>query len=91
MASMTLRCCQAKCDPGRFQKLLPDARKMSATSRLAGSSLDAPSGMLDCVSPRYIDGIQRTGNRLQMASRQMQTDRRISELGMSEQLRESVE
>jgi hypothetical protein len=41
--------------------------------------------MLDFVGPRYIDGLKRAGNRLQMASRQMQVHRRINQLGMSEQ------
>src|ERR1039458_5628232 len=34
MASSTLRCCHAKCDPWCFQNLLPDVRTMSATSRV---------------------------------------------------------
>jgi hypothetical protein len=41
--------------------------------------------MLDFVGTRYIDGLKRAGNRLQMASRQVQVHGRISELGMSKQ------
>jgi hypothetical protein len=51
----------------------------------AGSSLRAPPGMLDHICRRYSDGFQRAGNCLQMASREMEVHRRISELGMSEQ------
>jgi hypothetical protein len=41
--------------------------------------------MLDRTCRRYSDGLQRAGNCLQMASREMEVHRRISELGMSEQ------
>src|ERR1035437_5597064 len=50
----------------------------------AESSLHAPPGMLHLVGTRYIDSFRRTGNRLQIASRQVQIDRRIGQLGMSE-------
>jgi len=58
----------ARCDCCRSQKLLPAERTMSATSRVAGSSLHQPPGALYFVGPGYLNGFQRTGNSLQVSA-----------------------
>src|SRR5208337_2224951 len=50
----------------------------------AGSSSDLPPGTLHLVRTGYLDGFERTGNRLQMAPGQVQIDGGMSELGVSE-------
>src|ERR1035437_2881962 len=50
----------------------------------AGSSLHQPTGAFYFVKSGYLDRFQRAGNRLQMAARQVQADRRVFELGASE-------
>src|SRR5271169_138316 len=50
----------------------------------AGSSSDLPPGTLHLVRAGYLDGFERTGNRLQMAPGQVQIDGGMSELGVSE-------
>src|ERR1035437_825843 len=51
----------------------------------AGSSPTLPPGALHIVRAGHLDGFQRTGHCLQMASGQVQVDSGVSELGMAEQ------
>src|ERR1700756_18825 len=50
----------------------------------AGSSPDLPPGALHLLGAGHLDGFQRTGNRLQVAPRQMQVNSGVSELGVAE-------
>ena len=50
----------------------------------AGSSLHQPPGPLHLVRARHLDRFQRAGNRLQVASGQVQVNGGVSELGMTE-------
>jgi len=80
-----LRCWEARCDPCRSRKLLPQARRMSATSRVGRV---IPSHASLNASPRLTSRQQRlqgAGDSLQVPARQMQIDRRISQLGVTEQ------
>src|SRR5271170_8483638 len=51
----------------------------------ADSSLDQPPRTLHLVGTRHLDGFQRTGNCLQMTPGQVQVDRGVGELGMTQQ------
>ena len=85
MASSTLRCCQAKCDLCRSKKLLPDARMMSATSRVGRFIASCASLLCERFQgSRYGECVEWVGHRFQMTPGEMQIDGCVIERGMAE-------
>ena len=86
MASSTLRCCHARCDPLCSQNLLPDCA--DDVGHLKGGPAHRFFSLLERFTrfrAGHLDSFQRTGNCLQMAPGQMEIDGCVVQLGVSEQ------
>lgn len=80
IASIIVRCCGARCNPCRARKLLPVARRMSATSRVG--QLIASRAFSNASPPSLWKSkrLQRVWDGLQVTAQQMQIDCHMANL-----------